>query len=439
MSKLSEIIELLANTSSTKAKQAILESHKTDSDLKMLFYATLDPMINFYTRGDNLEVDRFPSDAVQRELNQADIRTVITILDSRSKTGHAARDWLQVMMSELVPEDQDLFKRMLKRDLNCKVAGGLVNRVWDGLISEYPCLLADKLTPKRIEQLIKEEHEEYIVQTKADGGRSNMVTRVGSTPVFFSRNGNALETHGVLDEIGKHFEGFMVDGELVLIKDGDTKDRQTGNGIFNKAVRGTISKEEASNFHFIVWDLIPMEAFDAELDETPYKIRLNNLADKLRTLGENSKISLVDTKFVKTLDDVQAYYQEQLALKREGAILKLPYLKWENARSADMLKLKEQKTCELKCVGILPHNKFPELIGSLELESEDGLVKVNSGSGLTDDDRKQPQEFFLNKIIEVEYNAVIKARDKEFYALFLPIYKCVRLDKTKADNFVDLK
>lgn len=437
MSKLSDLIELLKNTSSTKAKQEILEQNKDNVTLKMLFYATLDPMINYYIRGDGIDADPMFTVEDLRELTEADIRTIIAVLDSRSKTGHAARDWLRSIMCELVPEDRQILRMMLNRDLDCKVADGLVNRVWKNLIFEYPCLLAKELDEKRAEELVKENHEEYIVQLKADGGRCNGINRAGSV-TFYSRSGNVLTTHGVFDEIMKHFEGFMIDGELLVVKDGDLKNRQTGNGIFNKAVRGTISEAEAATFHFVVWDMIPIECFDKCLDETPYSVRLNNLSEKIRNIGHNIQISLIDTKFVKTLDEVTDYYKQAVANGHEGAILKLPSLKWEDTRSKDMLKLKEIKECDLLCIGTIPHKKNPDLIGSLILSSFEGKMVTQCGSGLDDDDRAKKPEEFIGKIFTVEYNAIIKARDKEIYSLFLPRVKMLRLDKTEADPFSKL-
>jgi len=437
MSKLSDLIELLKNTSSTKAKQEILEQNKDNISLRMLFYATLDPMINYYIRGTGIDADPMFTVENLRELTDADISTVITVLDGRAKTGHAARDWIQSLMCELVPEDRQLLRLMLNRDLDCKVAGGLVNRVWKNLIFEYPCLLAKELDEKRAEELVKENHEEYIVQLKADGGRCNGINRVGSVS-FFSRNGNALTTHGVFDEIMKHFEGYMIDGELLVIKDGDTKNRQTGNGIFNKAVRGTISAEEAATFHFVVWDMVPLDCFDKCFDDTPYSVRLNNLSEKIRNIGHNIQISLIDTKFVKTLDEVTDYYKQAVSEGHEGAILKLPSLKWEDSRSKDMLKLKEIKECDLLCVGTIPHKKNPELVGSLILSSFEGTMVTQCGSGLTDEDRAKDPSEFLGKIFSVEYNAIIKARDSEIYSLFLPRVKMLRLDKTEADPFSKL-
>jgi hydroxyethylthiazole kinase-like sugar kinase family protein len=55
----------------------------------------------------------------------------------------------------------------------------------------------------------------------------------------------------------------VFDGELLVMDEGDHQfaDRQTGNGILNKANKGTISAEQASKVHATVWDLIPYVAF----------------------------------------------------------------------------------------------------------------------------------------------------------------------------------
>ena len=438
-SALSEIIILLANTSSTNEKQAILEANKDNEALKELFRATLSPRINFYIRGSQIQVDpmlMFSSEIQPEELTVDTILEVVRRLDKREVTGHAARDYVQGVANRLVQEDAALLIAMLNRDLNCKVAGGLVNRVWKDLIPEYPCLLADKLTPKRVTELLKENHQEYIVQLKADGGRCNAVIRNGAIS-FFSRNGNELSLLGTFDDALTAFDNCMIDGELVIEKSGETQDRQTGNGIFNKAVRGTISREEADEFVFYVWDIVPIEAYDKALDETPYSVRINNLAELLRK-NHNSRVRLIDTKFVKTLEECREYADEQIAKGYEGAIIKIPSLVWENDRSKNMLKIKEKRTGELRCVGWQAHSKKEGMIGSLELESEDGKVQVSSGSGLTDDDRQKDPSEYVGKIIEIEYNMLIKAKGKETYSIFLPVFKTVRLDKDKANTLEEL-
>ena len=78
-----------------------------------------------------------------------------------------------------------------------------------------------------------------------------------------------------------------------------------------------------------------------------------------------------------------------------------------------------------------------EWIGGLNLQSSEGLIKVNSGSGLNDGDREKPPEYYIGKIIEVEYNEIITAKNKDGYSLFLPIIKEVRdpADKDEADSY----
>lgn len=438
MSKLSKIIDDLRANGSTLTKTDILFDNKSNIDLQMLFKATLEDQINFYIRGS--AIDSSPlSGFGTKEMDAPFIQQVIDMLNGRKVTGHAARDWINEQASTLVPEDKVLLTLMLNRDLECKVSGGLVSRVWPDLISEYPCLLASKLDAKRISE-IQNHKGVFIVQTKADGGRCNGYNREGDV-TFFSRNGKALLTHGVFDEVMKEFEGYMVDGELLVYTDGNMNNRQTGNGIFNKAVRQTISEEEAKNLHFVVWDMVPVEKVDAGYDETPYLARLEALEEKVKFLNKQgfSNISLIFGEKVKCFEEAEAFYQERIKEGLEGAILKYPDLPWENNRSKKMVKMKEEKSADLLCVGWKPHSKRPGLIGSLELETSDGLLQVSTGSGLNDEDRAKDPDFYVGKIIEMKYNALIKAKTTKSISMFLPIFKSVRMDKTTADKLEDLK
>lgn len=438
MSKLSKLLQDLKSNGSTLKKTEILMGYQDDTDVQALFKGALDNQINYYLRGDAIDTSPL-SESGTEELNDTFIYQVIGTLNNRKITGHAARDWLNQQASRLVPEDKEVLSLMLNRDLDCKVSVGLVDRVWPDLISEYPCLLACKLDAKRIKEL-ESYTGKLIVQTKADGGRCNGYNRDGDV-TFFSRNGKALLTHGVFDEVMKSFEGYMVDGELLVYSNGNMNDRQTGNGIFNKAVRQTITEEEAKTFHFVVWDMIPLEKIEAGLDGTPYENRLRELADRVRDLRARGfeNISLIDGMEVSDLEKAQEFYEKQISMGYEGAILKYPDLQWENGRSKKMIKMKEEKSADLICVGWKPHGKREGWIGSLELETSDGLLKVNTGSGLNDEDRQRDPNFFVGKIIEMKYNAIIQAKSAKEPSMFLPIYKNVRLDKTTADSLKDLK
>ena len=76
--------------------------------------------------------------------------------------------------------------------------------------------------------------------------------------------------------------------------------------------------------------------------------------------------------------------------------------------------------------------KYEKMLGSLIVESSDGKVKFNVGSGFTDKLRENPSQF-LDKVIKVRYNDVVQNKDEpDFYALYLPRFIRVREDKTEA-------
>ena len=69
------------------------------------------------------------------------------------------------------------------------------------------------------------------------------------------------------------------------------------------------------------------------------------------------------------------------------------------------------------------------------LQSAEGIIKVNSGSGLTDEDRNRDPSYFINNIIEMEYNDITDDKKTGQKSMFLPIYIAVRHDKDEADSY----
>ena len=151
------------------------------------------------------------------------------------------------------------------------------------------------------------------------------------------------------------------------------------------------------------------------------------------------KTSIVETRFVSTYSEVHQFYAEMLALKEEGAMVKPADMIWEATRSNYCLKLKEIKDAALLCVSITPHSKDPSLIGSLDCETSDGLLKVSIGVGLNDIDRARDPSYFIGSIIDMVYNALITSKSNKHVSMFLPVYKGIRTDKDVADTLAHLK
>ena len=431
MSKLSKIFDSIAATSGKLAKLDILLKNVDNDTLRMSFALAYNPQTNFYITVDKAECGK----SGKIELDVKILKDVYDHLHGRLVTGNAAREYLDRVLADLVPEDQVILKRIINRDLEIGASIGSAEKVWSGLIPSFPVMLADKFNAKTAE-LFTKPNQDLMVQLKCDGGRAAAVCE-NNKVTMFSRNGNELEVWDHFSFLSV-FDGYVVDGELLsLTSDGKIADRKTSNGIFNKAVRGTISQEEASKLTYVVWDMIPLDEFRAGKGKTPYRARFTELQKKLKGIN-NDFISLVPSKDISDIGEAEKFFEEQLAAGEEGAMLKLASGVWEDKRVKTVLKLKDVKDATLRCIGVKPHSKHPELIGSLECATSCGKLEVSIGTGLSADDRKRPASYFLNNLIDMKYNQLILGKDATTYSMFLPVYRGLREDVNEADSLAKL-
>lgn len=439
MSKLSDIISELASVGSTITKKEILTKNKNFELLQMAFWLTENPMLNFYIR-----LDKNPrTSSGTREIDANLLQSVHETLHGRVLTGNAAREWVDDILDSLTPVDQVILTRIINRDLECKVGTNLCNATWEGLIPEMPCMLADKFnekTKKNLKEVGPTEDPQIVVQLKCDGLRAHFSVDDKGNVKAYTRSGNELMLHGVFDSAFNKYKNQVIDGELLVLSTDGHEDRKTGNGIGNRAVRGTITKAEAERFSVIVWDLIPADKFWAgDTVKTPYIQRFEALKKIVAEINQPKKVSLVETKMCRTFAEMQEFYGEKLTQGLEGAIAKTIDMPWENRRSKFMLKLKEELSATLICTGTIPHSKVPGWIGSIVCVTSDGKMKCSIGSGFTEEDREKDPSHFVGRLIDMKYNALITSRGRDEYSMFLPIFKGFREDVQEADTLDKLK
>ena len=467
------ILEELASNNSTKFKVRVLEREAGNEDLKEFFRLCLDPSINFYIK----KVPQY-SKSHTGEKTLADAMEHLSKLSRREVTGSRAKFLVSTLMTECSEDDAEVLKRLIKRDPNCKVSVATVNKAWPGLVELWPCMLCEKSTRKNLDGI----QYPAIIQEKSDGLRDNIL-HIGGKVLYRTRAGKFIQMHGALDdqvrEFAKHlpYNDFVIDGEGLVIKpqhigtpskfwtsysDGDLyESRRTGNGIFNKGIRDTIRPREAAMVRLKVWDVIPAAEFFAgtvggigrfapELkgydlgpvgEPLPYKNRITILKNVLKANTDTvTHIGLSLTRVVKSEREALAFYKMMLEQGKEGAILKNLESVWEDRRSKNQVKLKVEKEIDLRCVGTYPHKKRKNWIGGLNLESECGRVKVNTGSGLKERHRKLTPDKFLGHVIMIKSNGLIESerRDEGEWSLYLPIFKEIRIDKDKADSYDDI-
>lgn len=420
------ILNELASTSKRLEKEAILTREKDNQLLKRVVFLALDPFTQFYIR----KIPAYKSKPIcDVDLWEATDR--LEMLSTRQATGNAAIQLLADLLTVLNQNDAAVIERIIQKDLKCGVSDSTANKIWPGLIHQYPCMLASQYD----EKLVSKMKFPAMAQLKMDGMRFNAVVRSGKCE-FRSRSGKEINLLGCLEQEFVMMAGgrdLVFDGELVVDHEGSLMDRQTGNGILNKAVKGTISKEEAKKVRATLWDVIPYGKFVEGVDKESYFVRFQFL----QSLSHPKTIRLVEHKIVANLEEAQVIFEKYLEAGQEGIILKNMNSPWEDKRAKHQIKFKGEMDCDLRVVGVQAGTgKYEGKVGALLCESEDGVIKVAVGSGFNDAQREE--DYPIGSIIAVKYNARIKNKDGE-ESLFLPIFQEVRLDKSKADSSKKIK
>lgn len=419
------ILHQLEKSSGRNDKLAIIKQNADNDILKKFFYLALDPLVTF-------GIKKIP----QFERNGAPALALGYVLDelnkfsSRQLTGNAAIDYLTELLSSLESMDAEVVIRVIEKDPKCGVAEATVNAVWKNLIFEFPVMKAMPYDEKTIENI----SYPAFSQLKLDGARAQIVIDHGVVTVY-SSSGRPIEHHNQFDWFGTITDNVVFDGELLVTEAaGKFMERKKGNGIVNRAVKGTIPVAQAKQLHFVAFDVVSLPDWKKGAWKKAYKDRFSSLVTFSEKFRHNA--SVVVTKMVNSEREALKHFNELYKTGEEGTILKDGKSIWENKRSKYQLKMKGIQTCDLRVVAVEEGTgKNKGKVGALVCQSSDGLLEVNVGTGLTDQDRAEKFEFFIDKIVEVQYNErIINKNDGSKWSLFLPRFVQVRIDKTTADT-----
>ena len=441
-----EILTRLESDNSRLFKETVLTINEDHKQLKRVLKAALDPYTQYYQR----KIPEFERscEATTKTLDWA--LDQLVPLTKREYTGNAAIEHLQKILVSLTDENAEVIKRVITKDLKCGVSIKTVNKIFGkDFIETYPCMLASAFNQKSFEAI----KYPALLQTKMDGMRANIIIDKEGNVDVRSRNGKQISLEGHFDEFVlqvfyksatlnnlDNFFGAVLDGELLVLDEKEEKvlDRKTGNGILNKAVKGTITPEETRRVRLMCWDMIPLDHFKKGFSAIPYFDRLDVLQERMDAVynvQEKQLIMVLKTAMVASYEDAESIFNEALADGEEGVIVKNGDSPWENKRSKYQVKMKAELEADLLVEEVnFGTGKYEHLVGSLSCTSADGKVTVNVGSGLSDEQRKMPFKDFIGKIVSVKYNEKIKDKATGNWSLFLPIFQELRLDKTEADN-----
>ncbi|AGN30106.1 DNA ligase [Vibrio phage nt-1] len=436
-----EILNRLAATTKRTEKEAILKSEKDNELLKRVFELAYTPTYQF-----NMKKlpDVTVGGAYVHEYQELDteLERVFSTLVLNQMRGHAAQDFVAKTLASVSEDDAEVIRRVILKDLRTGCTGSTANKIWKGLIAEQPQMLASSFKEKLVDDILKKE---AFAELKADGARCFAHIDKEGNITFTSRNGKQYTGLIKLErEIAKlNANGFVIDGELVYAPNGleNVEDRSTGNGIVNKASKGTITAQEQADIVFQVWDIIPDEVYFGICKglNSPYRLRKQFLAD---LVVDAVDIEPIPWHVVHTKEEAGKIYAEYVAQGLEGIILKDPDALWENKRSKSLVKFKEVHDGDLEIIEVLEGDKKNKgKLGALLLRSACGRLITKVGSGFTDKDREEMWERrdeLIGMIVEINYNAITRARNKDTWSCFLPIFVKIRDDKDVANTLDEM-
>ena len=431
-----QILKDIEATSSRLEKEAILNANRLDTVLKQVFFLAYDPFTQFYIR----KIPKYEPNNTPHAASLGSMLPSLNDLSNRVVTGNAAIERLTMILEAVNADGAKVIERIIGKDLRCGASASTANKIWPKLIHEYPCMLC---SPSDEKTLAKIEWP-AMVQLKMDGMRFNAIVKDGTVD-YRSRNGKEIQGISHLDEFFITLSGHknkVYDGELLIeMDDGAICDRQTGNGILNKAVKGTITASEAKLVRATIWDVIDYEDFINGYSGVPYWNRITYL----KNFVYGNSVRLVEHDIASEITEARATFDRYLADGQEGIILKDLNSPWEDKRVKHQLKFKAELDCDLEVVGYEEGTgKYVGKLGALvcsSRQSDASPVTVSIGSGFSDDLRDSlwnDRDTLIGRIVAVTYNAKIENKQGG-KSLFLPRFIEIREDKDIADSEVSIK
>lgn len=429
-----EIISAIGNESKTNAKIDLLKSNFENEELKRLIEYTLNPNKMYGIIPDTSWIDVDGIDKINN--NTYDI---LDQLYKREITGNHAKEVVKNHIDSLTKKDAELFIRIIRKDLRIGVGDSTVNKVWKGLLPEYPYMRCETYSKKTY--LKWNSDFGFISQVKMDGIYNNANIIDGNVQ-FVTRQGNNIDM-SYFDHIANeltHLSGYQIHGELVVYDKATNKPlpRKTSNGIINSVTQGG----KFEDFHiakYIVWDMIPInESKKGNIYNRTYKERFDSIIEYFK---DTKNVLVVDYSIFYNIEDCFQHALELIKQGHEGTVIKNPNGFWRHGTSKDQVKIKVEVVSEFEIIGATygkKDSKYENEYATLQCKSSDDLLQVNVAIK-NDKMRKSINDdldLWLNKIVSIKYNNIEIDHDSGQYSLYLPVLASdlYRTDKLKADD-----
>ena len=407
------VIRSLEDHPSRLNKEAIIEAQADNKELFEGFNLALSPFITFGVKkvpthggpdGQGLPWDAF--------------KELCHLLSTRQLTGDDARSAIELALSASTQSQwNDWYRRILIKDLRCGVSEKTINKVVKNAVPLFECMLAHDGANHE-----KKVAGKKLLEPKLDGVRVlTIVDCEARTVVQYSRNGKILEnfshiTDGLLLHIDDFDRSFVLDGEII----------STSFQALMKQVHRK-SDADASDAVLMLFDILPLSEFKKGKSVLGQKRRskfLQNFKATFDKIGNIGIIPQIEVDLESAVGEIQfvAFNKEAIDNGYEGIMIKDVDAVYECKRSVSWLKQKPFIEVSLTVLETEEGTGRNEgKMGALVCEGvEDGkTIKVNVGSGFTDQDRDDFWNCRVDgQVVEVRADAVTQNQDGTYSLRF---------------------
>ena len=451
-----EIFDEISNESSTLIKTKLVTKYSDNDLFKRVLYLANSKRIKFFIK----QIPEYEKNTYVLGNNLSD-KGLIWALDqlnpimSREITGGDAIRHLKSILENVDNDSAYIIERIIEKD--CKIGYGtrMINKVFPDLIEKTGYQGCKPYTKEAILKLLAKGP--CFSQEKMDGRYMNAVIQGGELDPE-SRQGEPtiLENPLFFDEL-RTLPDCVLNGELTMVG----YPRYISNGIITslisistKRAEGKDVTKELNKFEtkhlpfkealklirFTAWDMITLDEYFNRKGITKYKKRLDNLTKTLKGTETTSyqTLSVVETREVTTLAEVMEHFDEIVARDGEGTVVKSMDGIWVDSKPSYQIKVKKEITFDLRIISFnygTKGTKNENVISSINVESEDGLLKTKPG-GMTEDMMDfvtENQDNLKGTLLEMKCSGLSQDTNGNYSTLH-PRFGKLRDDKTIANT-----
>ena len=413
----SKIKQLMAITGKNAKKIFLLENQDDETFLRFL-QLRLNP---YYTYGIK-KIERIPAN-LDNTLTFQEFEAHLMYL-SKVNVTNQIREITAKLLSRAFPEDQEILAQIITKELALGVDTSVNKALGYKLIPTFNVMLAAT-------------HDNFTypvwAEEKLDGVRCVILVREGKSEMY-TRNGRRLHFRRIQAQAERlaglyHLTNYMFDCELT------TELRTSVSGICNKNMKSGYTADQDELMMCNMFDVLPLHIYEQEGRSDPQMQRTKTL-ELLFKAHIFTHLSLVEGQYIYSAEKLKQVANQYILNGKEGVIVKDPHAIYYYRRNKAWAKIKSINSCSLLVVDTTKgKGARKNQLGALICETSDKQLRVNVGSGLT----QELIEIFTNvspigKIIEVHFNVLIKGKGSNVYSLFLPRYVNTRIDLEEADS-----